>query len=139
MITIKNTHKPSYVVTIMDEYKEEAKHIANHVLVDFTDDALHDAKYNRDYYKQKYISEYIYKDNLIQTHYQLIGYLSLESKEDYSVEEIVSKFKLDDRIIKQATDYSNIIDLMDDAVLEIVYKVLDVLVEKELKTSKFKG
>lgn len=131
-------------VSILDLYIGVAKEISTDVFIDYADAKTHntDNEYTLSYYTQNYVSKYVFKDILLEQHYQLVGYLSLMSNTKCSSDEIINIFNLDEcnySFENQKTSSAyNIMSFMDDLILNITYKVLTKLVEKEIKRNTFK-
>ena len=126
-------------ISILDKYNDDALNLSSTILDEYTKAALKskDNKVNIEYYISKYISEYVYKQDNLDMHYQLIGYLSKRAKDDYSIDEIMDKFNISNKILNETNNYTNIIDFMDDAVTNAVINIMYLLVNRAIKNRKF--
>lgn len=126
--------------SIFDLYIEKAGDIANKIIVEYADIKVHknENNYTEAMLMQKYISDFVFKDSLIEQHYQLVGHLSLSSKNKNTDSNLLMQYFMLDNISFSSKDYDNTIDCVDDIILNIVYKIMEKLINKEIKINMFK-
>lgn len=126
--------------SIFDLYIEKANDIANKIIIDYVSIKIHknENSYTEANLIQKYISDFVFKDSLIEQHYQLVGHLSLSAKNKNTDSNLLMQYFMLDNISFASKDYDNTIDCVDDIILNIVYKIMEKLIIKEIKINMFK-
>lgn len=125
-------------VSILDKYKDDAISIASRILDEYTKDIIDKSNTTIDQYVYKYVSDYVFKTENLKMHYDLFGYLSYCAKNDYSSDEIISKFNISsNKLLSEALNYTDIIEYFDDIVYNTALNVMLLLVNKVIKNKKF--